>query len=38
MLLALKITQHLLFLLKGVVVNPCFESVGFDAAVSEKEH
>lgn len=38
MLVALKITQHLLSLLKWVVVNPCFESVGFDAAVSEREH
>lgn len=38
MLVALKITQHLLFLLRGVVVSPCFESVGFDAAVSGREH
>lgn len=38
MLVALKITQHLLYMLKWIVVNLCFESFQLDAAVSEREH
>lgn len=37
MLVGLKITQHLLYILKWTVVNPHFESFQF-AAVSEREH